>query len=81
MSTTKSPTRIYVVTDTLDGDRYLVRAVSAAQAIRHCADHYRAEVASQDELVRLVAGGVDVETAGAEPASIAGIAPNQQTGD
>lgn len=60
----KTPTRIYVVTDTLDNDKYLVRAASAAQAIRHCANHYRADVASQDDLVKLVADGVDVETAG-----------------
>lgn len=66
----KTPTRIYVVTDT-DGegrteDKRLVRAVSAAQAIRHCADHYKAEVASQDDIVELVSADVQVETPKAE---------------
>jgi hypothetical protein len=75
----KTPTRIYVVTDTLDNSKYLVRAASAAQAIRHCANHYRADVASQDDLVKLVAGGVDVETAGEEAAQPNPV--NQSTGD
>lgn len=79
MSTTKTPTRIYVVSDTLDSGKYLVRAASAAQAIRHCANHYRADVASQDELVRLVAGGVEVETVGEEAAQPNPV--NQSMGD
>lgn len=62
-----SKTRIYVITDLEDADnpssRRLVRAISAAQAIRHAADHYTAAVATQDDLVRLVSEDVDVEDA------------------
>ncbi len=60
----KTPTRIYKVRCTNSGDAWLVRAVSAQQAIRHCADHYAADVATQDDLVRMVAEGAKVETAG-----------------
>lgn len=69
MSDKKTPTRIYVVTDTEAVAKYrLVRASSGAQAIKHCASHYIADVATQDELVRLVGEGTTVEIAGAEQA-------------
>lgn len=66
-------TRIYRVFDTDSaedaiGASRLVRAASAAQAIRHCADHYRAHVATQDDIAELVGADVQVETAGAQQA-------------
>lgn len=59
-------TRIYRVTHgTAD---YLVRASNAAQALRHVtAKLFAAEVATQDDLVRLLQKGVKVEEAGDEP--------------
>lgn len=64
--------RIYRVTDpdrvdpaTGNGGARLVRAGSAAQARNHVArNQYHVSVASQDDLVTLVAAGVQVETAG-----------------
>lgn len=65
--TNKTPRRIYVVTDTDTDEKRLVKAASAPQAIRHAADHYRAEVASQDALVRLLGEDIEVENAGEQP--------------
>lgn len=60
----KTPTRIYSVTDRDTAIVHLVRATSQAQAIRHVASaRYTAAVASQDELVTLVAGGHAVDDA------------------
>lgn len=60
----KTPTRIYSVTDSETAAVHLVRATSQAQAIRHVAStRYSAAVASQDELVQLVAGGHTVDDA------------------
>lgn len=71
MATT--PTRIYVVSARHDGHviaRRLVRAPTQAQAIRHVAtEAITAEVASQDDLVELVAAGAKVETSGTAPAA------------
>lgn len=50
--------RIYVV----DGKR-LVRAPNAAQALRHASKDIEVRVAKQDDLVRMVTGGVKVEDA------------------
>lgn len=57
--------RIYAVTD---GQKArLVRAANRAQALAHVArTSFACDVASQDELVDLVASGVEVETAGAD---------------
>lgn len=58
--------RIYVVKNK-KGMESLVRAVTTASAIRHAARaEFSAEVASQDELVRLAGGGHNVEVAGEE---------------
>lgn len=61
--------RIYVVTEMKAGgviDAHLVRASSQGQAVRHVvAERFVAEVASQDELVTLIAGGAKVEDAAA----------------
>jgi len=55
-------TRIYVVTQKKSGVYQLIRAANQAQAIRHAArKEFIAEVASQDQLVVLVASGVKVE--------------------
>lgn len=57
----KTPTRIYAVTDNCTATVHLVRATSQAQAIRHIASaRYTATVASQDDLVQLVALGAAV---------------------
>lgn len=60
--TRKPASRIYRIIDG-DGDR-LIRAASAAQAIRHAASHMQARVATQDDIAELVAEGAKVETAG-----------------
>jgi hypothetical protein len=58
--------RIYIVTTRVaapaDAPR-LVRAVSAAQALRHVAQVYQASVATQDDLIEHVGKGVQVEDA------------------
>lgn len=63
-----SQTRIYVVTDTDtdtdDSYKFLVRAASKAQAIAHLSKRFSAEVASQEQLVKLMGGQVLIETAG-----------------
>ena len=60
----KTPTRIYTVKRQATGTTRLVRATSQAQALRHVAlDEYTVEVAGQDELVRALHDGADVETA------------------
>lgn len=57
--------RIYTVTDTSSEEApRLVRAISRAHAIKHVTRPFRAEVASQDTLVRLLGDGVEVENAG-----------------
>jgi hypothetical protein len=60
--------RIYIVRPLRDGPKArLVRAANNAQALRHVAlDTLTAEVASQDDLVRLVGQGAKVEEAGAD---------------
>ena len=56
--------RIYVVTCGTD-NKTLVRATSQAQAIGHVVRSlYTAEVASQDDIVALLAAGKKVEEAG-----------------
>lgn len=59
--------RIYKVT--IAGKERLVEGHNKASAVNHVArDTITAEVASQADLVRLVASGIKVETVGAEPA-------------
>lgn len=54
--------RIYVVIDEEDpSSERLIQATSAAQAIRHATQPYKARVASQGDLVRLLGGGAEVE--------------------
>lgn len=58
-------TRIYRVDERADGKTvgsFLVRAPNAAQAVRHIAQRFGAEVATQDDLVELTAKGVKVQT-------------------
>lgn len=47
--------------------RRLVRAPNQAQALRHVAKDLQVTVASQDDLVELVAAGVKVEASGTQP--------------
>ncbi len=59
-------TRIYLVSEkeAPESAGRLVRASTPAQAIRHVAtDLFHVDVASQDDIVRQVAGGVKVEVA------------------
>lgn len=63
-------TRIYRVRDlkaeTLEAD-YLVRASSAAQAVRHAArDRFTAAVATTDDCITLTKAGVEVEESGSD---------------
>ncbi len=69
-------TRIYLVTDRETQAMRLIRAGNQAQAIRHAAQsRFAIEVASQDDLVQLLASGQAVESAAqaseaeAEPAT------------
>lgn len=59
-------TRIYVVTGNgaQTGSKRLVDAVSAAQAIRHCAKEiYTAQAASPKEIAALMSNGTQIEQA------------------
>lgn len=60
--------RIYHVHSKLPGDgARLVRAANAAQALRHVVrDTLTVELATQDDLVRLLGRGVKVEAVNAE---------------
>ena len=62
--------RIYAVHKKEDGAEVsLVKADTKAGALRHVAEKtLTADVASQDELVKLVSAGVKVEDAKADPA-------------
>lgn len=57
-----SNSRIYLVSDDDTGKKRLIRASHPSQAVGHAArDRFHASVASQDDLVHLVATGVSVE--------------------
>lgn len=58
-------TRIYIVTNG-SGEPRLVRAGTQAAAIRHIAKPYKAEVATQDQLVAALGKNTKVEDASAE---------------
>jgi hypothetical protein len=56
------PQRIYSVLDGATGAEYLVSAVSKAAAVEHVAKgQYNCTLVSQQELMRLVAAGVEVQ--------------------
>jgi hypothetical protein len=57
-----SQTRIYAVTDGDTDEKYLVRASTTAQAVAHVSKRFRAAVATQEQLVELLADDVEVET-------------------
>lgn len=62
-----TPKRIYVVRDTHSCNETLVRAPSAAQALRHVtADQFEVSVATQSQLVALLTGGAQVEEASSQ---------------
>lgn len=57
-------TRIYLVTDRDTQTRRLIRAANQAQAVRHAAQsRFDIQVASQNDLVKLLAAGQTVESA------------------
>lgn len=61
-------TRIYLVTDTKTDEQQLIRAGNQAQAVRRAAQSkFSVTVASQDDLVTLIAAGAVVFTAGDDP--------------
>ena len=66
--TTKPNTRIYAVAPNQAGEPLrLVRAIHAAQALRHVAsDTLTVRVASQDDLISAIAAGAKVEEPRAE---------------
>lgn len=66
-------TRIYAVTDGDTDEKYLVRASSAAQAMAHVSKRFRAAVATQEQLVRLLDENTPVENY--KPAKQAGLLP------
>ena len=55
--------KVYIVTDR-DGNERLVRAYTAADALRHVTPTFSVAPASQDDIISLMAVGVAVETAG-----------------
>ena len=59
---TATPTRIYLVL--FEEEERLIEATNAAHAIRHCTEPYKARLASQGDLVRLLGAGAEVEKAG-----------------
>jgi hypothetical protein len=61
-------TRIYIVTNGASEPR-LVRAPNQSQALRHIVKPYKAEVASQDDLIAALNKGVKVEEAEAKDAA------------
>jgi hypothetical protein len=60
---------IYVIATKGEDEQRLVKAESAAQAIRHCArDKFTARTVSRaEEAAEIMTAGVKLETAGAEP--------------
>ena len=66
--------RVYIIRNSETGDKRLVRAVNASRARNHVArDTLTVKVASQDQLIALLAGEerVTVEDAGGEPVEAA----------
>lgn len=58
-------TRIYVVLDKASGEKRLVDASSAAQAIRHCVSvKYSAKPATPKDIATFMSSGVHVEKVG-----------------
>ena len=55
--------KVYIVTDR-DGNERLVRAYTAADALRHVTPTFNVALADQDDIILLMAAGVAVETAG-----------------
>lgn len=67
MSQSKSNRRIYVVRNTTDMKSRLIRAANSSQAVNYVTrDEYKCHVASQDDIVRLVAEGTKVEDVGGD---------------
>ena len=74
----KTNARIYTVTNTGTNVRHLVKATSAAQAVRHAAnEHFSVAVASQDDIVEIVGTGCKVHDATAKTE----VQSEQQEGD
>jgi hypothetical protein len=69
-------TRIYLVTDTKTGEQQLIRAGNQAQAVRRAAQSkFSVTVASQDDLVTLIAAGHAVIVAGEDQPETEGEQP------
>lgn len=69
-------TRIYIVTDAETTKHRLIRSATPAAAIRYAVrTRYSAEVASQDDLVRLLGKGAVVEAVNTEDEPAEAILP------
>jgi hypothetical protein len=69
MTTARTSTRVYLVTETATGAQRLIRATYRSTAIRHAAqDKFSAHKATHDDLERLITAGVRVELAVETPA-------------
>lgn len=69
MTTARTNTRVYLVTETATGAEYLIRATYRTTAIRHAAHNkFTAHKATHDDLERLITAGARVELAVETPA-------------
>jgi predicted metal-dependent HD superfamily phosphohydrolase len=81
---TEKPKRPYVralktyVVSNSDGDERLVRAYSSLEAIKHCMPVLGVHLATQDDIIALMSGGVPVETAQWTPDVAAADASNAE---
>ena len=55
--------KVFVVTDKYGNDR-LIRAYKVADVLSHVTPSFAVALASQDDIISLMAAGVEVETAG-----------------
>ena len=69
--------KTYVVSQG-DGDERLVRAYSSLEAIKHCMPVLGVHLATQDDIIALMSGGVPVETAQWTPDVAAADASNAE---
>jgi hypothetical protein len=69
--------KTYVVSQTGEEDR-LVRAYSSLEAIKHCMPVLGVHLATQDDIIALMSGGVPVETAQWTPDVAAADASNAE---
>lgn len=69
--------KTYVVMGS-DGNERLVRAYTSLEAIKHCTPTFGVHLATQDDIIALMSGGVPVETAQWTPDVAAADASNAE---